>query len=530
MTHKHLFSLFRIVLLWGVSVCCSLNSFAQPFYPTYVENELVRQNVFKSMAPDTTSPPLFETIRGKLPEPVWKARPDVIRCYWRTWEIAFSNLRKVSRESGFVSPYIDPAFNGSIFMWDCSFMTMFGKYARPAFNFQGTLNNFYAKQHPDGFICREIRGCNGSDVFERFDPAGTGPDIMPWAEWEYYRNFKDTDRLKKVFPVLLAYFEWYSTYRTWPDGTYFSSGWGCGMDNQPRVPENYSPEFSHGFMSWIDISFQEVYAANLLIGMAKALGRENEVADIRKQTDELTSRINNCMWDESKKYYFDRFRNGELSKTKSIAAYWGLIAGAVPAERVSDFVKHLEDTAMFARKHRVPTLPADDPQFDPDGGYWKGSVWAPTNYMLLSGLTKYGYDSLAYCIALNHLNNVTEVFNRTNTVWENYAPDKVQGNDHSDFVGWTGLVPVNVLFEYVFGFRPDLPGNELTVDVNLTDEYGINHYPFGENGSIDILCKKRKTPDEKPSVSITTNVPFRLIVRWPGGESHKDIDVGKSNF
>ncbi|MFZ4569919.1 MAG: trehalase family glycosidase [Bacteroidales bacterium] len=58
-----------------------------------------------------------------------------------------------------------------------------------------------------------------------------------------------------------------------------------------------------------------------------------------------------------------------------------------------------------------------------NGGYWRGSVWAPTNYMVLRGLTNYHRDSPAYEIALNHLNNVVEVFNRTGTLFENYAPE-----------------------------------------------------------------------------------------------------------
>lgn len=54
---------------------------------------------------------------------------------------------------------------------------------------------------------------------------------------------------------------------------------------------------------------------------------------------------------------------------------------------------------MFARKHMIPTLSADDANFNPSGGYWNGAVWAPTNYMVLRGLTKCGFDSLAYQIA-----------------------------------------------------------------------------------------------------------------------------------
>ena len=140
-----------------------------------------------------------------------------------------------SRASGFVARFIDPAFNDCVFLWDSCFMTLFGRYGARAFPFVRTLDNFYAKQHPDGFICREIGRALGDDRFPRFDPSSTGPNVMAWAEWEHYRNFGDRDRLARVFPALRAYHQWLRAYRTWPDGGYWSTGWGCGMDNQPRL-------------------------------------------------------------------------------------------------------------------------------------------------------------------------------------------------------------------------------------------------------------------------------------------------------
>lgn len=502
----------------------------QPYIATYVEDSIVKQNSYIGMVADTSHPPLFNDAKSDLPQPIWSARQDIINCYWKAWEIAFSNLKPVTKGSGFVSPYIDPAFNGNIFMWDGSLMTMFGKYAIRAFNFQQTLNNFYAKQHVDGFICREIRESNGTDCFERFDPSSTGPNIMPWSEWEYFLNFNDTARLAKIFPALLAYYQWLNTYRTWPDGTYYSSGWGCGMDNQPRMPAKYNPAWSHGHMSWIDVSLQEIFAGTILIAMAEVLNRANDVKEMAHEISALKDFINNSMWDDSKSFYFDRWQNGTLSGVKSIAAYWALLARAVPAGRSDKFIKHLEEPAEFARMHRVPTLSASDPAFDSNGGYWRGAVWAPTTYMILRGLTNYGKDSLAYEIALNHLDNVVKVYNQTGTLWENYAPDKVQGNGHNNFVGWTGLVPVNILFEYVFGIRANVPDNTLLIDVRLTDEYGIKHYPYGKNGVLDIVCKKRSKTTEKPSVSVQSNVPLKIIVRWRNGGLIKEIKPGTTNL
>ena len=137
----------------------------------YVEDRYAEKNEFISMQPDMSELPDFEKKKGKLPEPVWAGHDDEIDAYYKAWEIAFRNLGKPTKESGFVSPYIDAAFNGHIFMWDSCFMLMFGKYGDSVHCFQKTLDNFYCKQHKDGFICREINELDGVDRFYRHDPT-----------------------------------------------------------------------------------------------------------------------------------------------------------------------------------------------------------------------------------------------------------------------------------------------------------------------------------------------------------------------
>ncbi len=64
---------------------------------------------------------------------------------------AFRNIKPAGTENGFVSNFIDTAFNNCLFMWDSAFILLFARYGSRAFDFQRTLDNFYAKQHPDGY-------------------------------------------------------------------------------------------------------------------------------------------------------------------------------------------------------------------------------------------------------------------------------------------------------------------------------------------------------------------------------------------
>ncbi|NLG27797.1 MAG: glycoside hydrolase [Chloroflexi bacterium] len=491
-------------------------------YDTHIPNRHVAENVFLTMAAEQAPLPTYESARSLLPVPVWRGHQDTIDCYWKVWQLAFGNLRQPAAGSGFVSNYIDTAFNGCLFMWDSVFILLFARYGRRAFDFSRTLDNFYAHQHKDGYICREIDEQTGAERFERYDPPSTGPNVMPWAEWEHYLDCGDRERLERVFAPLLAYYEWYRTYRSWPDGTYWAAGW-IAMDNQPRLPpESNSLEhqwWSHGRMSWIETSCQAVLAARHLVAMAAVLGRRDEVVALEQEADALTRHINSRMWDEADAYYYDRWHDGRLNGCKPVAGYWTLLADIIPPERVTRFVQHLRNSAEFNRPHRVPTLSADNPLYHPGGDYWRGSVWAPTNYVILKGLCAHGEDALAHEIARNHVENVVRVHGATGTLWENYAPESAAPGSHSkaDYVGWSGLPPVAVLFEHVFGLRPDTPNRRLLWDVRLLEEHGVRQYPYGADGLLDLHCAGRSSQDEEPVITASGNVPVELVVRWERG-------------
>lgn len=492
---------------------------------------LVAENYFITKEPDTTPLPTFEDSKDKLPIPIWDGHDDYISCYWKAWELAFGNLCNPIPGTGFVSNFIDTAFNGCLFMWDSSFILMFGKYADRIFNFQGTLDNLYSHQHRDGYICREIVEATGRDHFTRYDPASTGPDIMAWCEWEYYLNFGNLDRLAKVFPPLMAYHRWMAEFRTWPDGTYWSSGWGCGMDNLPRVQPGYSVSFSHGHMIWVDACMQELNNCNILIKMAEILDRKEFIPELEAERDNLEAVINQKLWDEETGFYYDLWKTGEWNRVRHAGAFWSLLAECASPERAEKLIAHLEDENAFKTPNRVPCLSVDHSCYRKSGGYWCGGIWAPTNYMILKGLDKYGKYKLSHEIAMDYLYTVVEVFKETNTLFENYAPEFINDGKPSmgsiskkDFVGWTGLAPISILFEYIFGIKPDAGKKKITWDVTLLEKHGIEKYPFGVDGEMTLMCEARNSASEKPVITFESNIPVTLEVIW-GEEGSKQSFV-----
>lgn len=492
------------------------------YFDTHIKTPLVvEQNLFKTRLREEKNLPCFEIVKNDLPQPMWETHEDIIATYWLAWEIAFRNLRKPTEENGFISNYIDTAYNNHLFLWDSVFITFFGHYGTAFFDFQKTLDNLYTKQHLDGFICREIDEANGEDIFERFDPGSTGPNVLALSEWEYYLKFEDKERLTNVFPVILAYHRWMKMHRTWPDKSYWLSGFASGMDNSPRQALGYHTHFSHGHMSWIDACAQQVLSGKILMKMNSLLGSEEDLFDIQEEIDFLTNYINTKMWDEETAFYYDRYADGSLSFVKTIGSYWTMLAGIVPDHRIERFVAHLDNEKEFKTMHRIPSLSKDNPYYEELGDYWRGSVWAPTNYMVLMGLEQNQYRVLAHEIALNHIQAVTKIANKTGTLWENYAPEEIQegGAAKPDFVGWTGLAPIAVLIEFVFGIKSNIQNNCLIWDVRLLEAHGVRNYPFGKKGNLNLRCEARKTLSERPEITIETDLPIKVCIMY-GKESY----------
>ena len=485
----------------------------------YLWEPLVAENTFLTKEKDAAPLPTYEESVPLLPELVWEGRPEAVACYHTAWKIAFGNLRSPQDYDGMVSNFIDTAFNDHLFMWDSSFITMFGKYGVHAFNFQRTLDNFYARQHMDGFICRELAEKVKGDQFHRFDPVSTGPNILAWTEWESFLVTGDTERIAAVFPPLLAYHLWLKQYRTWPDGTYWSTGWACGMDNQPRQQPGVSDTYHHGHMVWADTCIQQIISCQMLIRMAALIGREKDVQALREEEAALTDVVNRKLWNDEDAFYYDLWPNGEQNKVKSIGAYWALLAGIVPEHRLDAFIAHLENPKEFNRPHPIPSLSADHPLYDENGGYWRGGVWSPTNYMVLKGLEKYGYHRLAAEIAERHVRAVFNVYKATGTLWENYAPEHSKPGDPAKdhFVGWAGLSPIAMVIEYVFGIHSNTKDRIITWHIHRTDRHGVVRYPLGD-ACVDLICPARRE-GEKPLIEARSDIPLTLRVVWPDGET-----------
>ncbi|MFW6183783.1 MAG: MGH1-like glycoside hydrolase domain-containing protein [Chloroflexota bacterium] len=494
----------------------------------------VDRNPYRSQRYQRKEIPSFQEARQRLPEPVLPQYPAWVEMYWRGWELAWQHLRRPPGDSGLVSDYMHDGVDDTMYMWNSAFMTHFGLYGRRAFDFLGTLDNFYARQHDDGFICRAIDGQTGADLYTPFDPNGAGPNVLGWSEWRAFRHSRDEERLARVFWPLLALHHWFRRHRTWPNGLYWATGVSSGMESQPRAPGG---RLHHAHWTWIDANLQASLNCWSLAQMAQMLDEGDLAGELNEERAFLQREVNARLWNEDARFYQDVDPAGNFSRERTIGAYWALLDKEfVPEARLIDFLRPLREAESFNRPHRIPSLPADSESYDAgaaDG--WLGGVWAATNYMVLKGLRRVGQAALAHQIAMNHLENVGQVFEHTDTFWEYYRPETAAPGEQArpHFVGPTGLSAISVLLEDVIGISVDWPLRNVVWDRRLPDDaphaddqrgaadrrWGVRGLPLGEDGLLDLLGDRRE-------IEVRTTVPVSLTVRYNETELQTAVPSG----
>lgn len=480
-----------------------------------------------------------------LPKPVLPAHPEYIELYYEALRMAQAKIAQGTSRNGFVAAYMDEGFNELIFQWDTAFMTFFTTPLNGTFPSVVSLDNFYRKQRPDGYIQRVYNESDGTPAAE---PTGEEPMINPplfaWAEYDYYKYTGDKSRIVQVYPALKKYFHWIVNNcesDIYP-GLYCTTPLGSGMDNIPR------PDMARA--AWVDFSAQIAFTAVIMQQLAVLTGNNGDDIYFSGLRDSINKNINTFLWDTENKCYSDLARSGKYTGVRHIGSFWTLLSGAATGDRLEQILSDIDNPRYFRRKHRLPALAASDSLFSSRGHYWRGGVWAPTNFMVVKGLEANGKFEKARELALNHLTNIYRVFAASKlkpehipfeeryedsykTIWECYSPDLELPStrwdntfySRQDFTGWSALGPVRMLMDYIIGITVDGVNNTIIWNIPDEDIAGLENFTLsGEK--ISLLAErtgssyKISTVCKKPfMLKVVKNKVTRFIEVFPGSES-----------
>lgn len=473
-------------------------------------------------------PPAFADIKNQFPVPVWDGHPEALSAYWycwdtllRVWVFAPKEIDHAAVANLLGYPNWGPW--GSTMVFDSCFILHFSRYGGQAYPFITCLDNCYARQHENGFICRESDREN-REVYATFP---VNPPLFAWAEWEWYLATNDKERLRRVLLPLVKHYEWWMKYQRRENGLY----WVQGVNEADDSPRNDLMYYSASATSY------QALAALYLSKMAQELGRPDLKTFFDEQHEELKTMVNTRLWDASHGIYNDITREGKFITElqpgvfcKHTHMFWPLMAELVPADRLPQVVKELKNPASFNRSSGIASLSADSKGYNADNGqYWRGAVWPAAQCMVQEGLDATGQQEFLRETAAKYYRACLQAYQDQKTIRENLAPDKPVGFGAADFVGWGGIGPVANLIEYVLGFKLDAPAKTITWRINLRERHGLENLQF--NGfKTDLICEARVSPGDPCRVSVKSGGAFTLKIISGQQTIEKEIHAGQQEF
>ncbi len=309
------------------------------------------------------------------------------------------------------------------------------------------------------------------------------------------------------------------------------------MDNSPRGRRNAE---AGRHMGWIDLSSQVALMCLCIARLAEMLGNAAMAATNRLRWEYYGKFVQRYCWSPRSQFFHDYLEKDNWLSTKTAAGFWPMLAEFATAAQVQALAEHLENPQTFGRPCPVPTLSYDDPNYVDSGEYWLGGVWAPTNYMVVTGLRRNGRHDLARRLAMKYLDHMTAVYRdygpRPGTIWECYSPEQAvpAAPEHStgaaavghDFAGWTALGPTAMFYEAILGLDVDGFNKTVTWQIGLLEEHGIEDLPVGD-ARLNLRFARRDSADSPARIEAKATKAMKLVIVRGGKSQTVNLEPGK---
>ena len=137
--------------------------------------------------------------------------------------------------------------------------------------------------------------------------------------------------------------------------------------------------------------------------------------------------------------------------------------------------------------------------------------------MIIKGLDSYpavkGEGEFAVEAVRRYLDNMYAVYKKTGTLWQSYSAESdTYGNfSKPDYVGWSGLGPIELLIEDILGIQADGFEKRISWRLARTDRHGIENLRFG-GITASLISARRDNVSSPAEITVTTDKPFELRV------------------
>jgi Trehalase len=324
------------------------------------------------------------------------------------------------------------------------------------------------------------------------------PPVHATAVWKVFRHARDREEamrfLRELQPKLAAWHEYLYRERSRDGGGLVEiwHPWESGMDNSPlwdealaRIspPRDAIPTYERVDVEFVDAAqrptndhydryaylvklyrnwsydparireecpfvVRDVLFNSLLVQSNRDLAEISRVvgADPRPFEEwarQTATSLNEVLWDESEGMYLDfDVRTGARIRARTGAALAPLYAGVPSRDRASRLIEGLRtyEVAIDAVGPVVASVPPDDPHFEP-ALYWRGPVWPMINWVVHTGLLRYGFVEEA-----TQIRRALLELARREGFWEHYNARTGRG-EGTERLSWTAALVLDLLEE-----------------------------------------------------------------------------------
>lgn len=216
-------------------------------------------------------------------------------------------------------------------------------------------------------------------------------------------------------------------------------GYWSALRRLRRKAYNSEAIFSRSLFAVEDLAFNSILirANEHLVTIAKTLARKlpQHLIDSISHTKEALDQL----WDEPSGQYFSRsFNTHKLIEEPTVSTLLPLYAGSISRDRAKRLVELLKNNRWFGSNYPVPSVPRISTVFDPIK-YWQGPSWVNINWLIIDGLSRYGFDAEAAALRDSTVDMVSK-----SGCFEYFNPLTGEAAGTPDF-SWTAALTIDLL-------------------------------------------------------------------------------------
>ncbi|KAI4603066.1 hypothetical protein KJ359_005856 [Pestalotiopsis sp. 9143b] len=220
-----------------------------------------------------------------------------------------------------------------------------------------------------------------------------------------------------------------------------------GLDDYPRAEPPHPGELHVDALAWVGAM------ASALETAAEYLGEEASI--YKQQLEDVRRNLDILHWDDKASAYCDATigSDGEFQHVCHLGymSLMPLLLGHLNSThpKLLTVLDLLGDSKKLMSPYGLRSLSAEDKEYHTDEDYWRGAVWMNINVLAVLRLRDIGVDDnpqgvrarkLAADLRTRVIDTVSDSFEKTGFVWEQYDDQTGKGQRSRAFTGWTASV------------------------------------------------------------------------------------------